>query len=440
LPFRWLLQSEGFPDEFPLDADSVLANLQKMCWADKKSSPRASSGSNAIGDYFINVGRRKSLSRFLEEPTAGACRKLLSAFIALLFSASALCAQPTKPAAPSSPALLLRVLVRNVEPFAVEKDGRRAGFAIDLWTEVARECGFQFEMQTTNSAQAMVDALAAKKADVGLGAFSVTSQREQIIDFSYPFYHSGLDIVTTAKQASIFKMIGTLFNLRLLKILGLLLALVLGVSHLLWWFERRFDNEDFPPSYKAGLGESLWWVVSVMITLGCENKSPKGLITRTVAAIWMAGGVLMVSLMTASFSSSLTVNTLSGAINGPADLAGHTVATVTNSTADIWLTRQGRIDVQRHHASAEEAIGAVSKGEADAAVYDEPILRYHLTKNPDKKLHLVGSLFEKQNYGIGLQLKSPHVKKINQALLKLSEDKALEKLNKKWFGQAFSQK
>jgi len=71
-----------------------------------------------------------------------------------------------------------------------------------------------------------------------------------------------------------------------------------------------------------------------------------------------------------------------------------------------------------------------------AAVYDEPILRFRLAKNPDKHLRLVGNMFEKQGYGIGLQLKSPYLKLINKALLKLNENKVLEELNKKWFGEA----
>jgi len=40
------------------------------------------------------------------------------------------------------------------------------------------------------------------------------------------------------------------------------------------------------------------------------------------------------SLVTASFSSSLTVRSLTGKINGPGDLAGHKIAPVEASTAE----------------------------------------------------------------------------------------------------------
>jgi ABC-type amino acid transport substrate-binding protein len=148
----------------------------------------------------------------------------------------------------------------------------------------------------------------------------------------------------------------------------------------------------------------------------------------------MASGVLMISLLTASFSSSLTVANLRGKINGPADLTGHEVATVHGSTAEAWLkARQIKV---RAYPSAREAIMAVESQEVDGAVYDEPILRYELAKYPDTKLHLAGQMFEEQAYGFGLQLKSPYQKQINQVLLELMENKTVEELKKKWFGEA----
>src|SRR5437867_9284271 len=230
---------------------------------------------------------------------------------------SGLLAQPSASQTPPTDAPVLRVLARNIEPFCFEKGGRRTGFAVDLWTEISKAAGFRYEVQEAESAQALVDALAAKKGDVGLGALSITAQREQVMDFSYPFYNSGLDIVTSTEGSSVLGMIRVLFNAQLLKTLGLLLALVICFSHVLWLVERRVNEEEFPGPYKAGFAESLWWTLTVLITLGCENKSPRGLPGRLMAIIWMASGVLMISLLTASFSSSLTVRSLAGKINGP---------------------------------------------------------------------------------------------------------------------------
>jgi len=359
--------------------------------------------------------------------------RTIVALLPFIFCEFELLAQSSAGDLSQSNAPVLRVLARNIEPFCFEKDGQRTGFAVDLWKEISRIAGFRYEMHDADSAQAVVEALAAKKGDVGLGALSITAQREQIIDFSYPFYNSGLDIVTSTESSSVFGMIRFLFNAQLLKTIGLLLALVICFSHILWLFERRVNADDFPEKYKSGLAESLWWTLTVLITLGCENKSPRGFPGRLMAIIWMASGVLMISLLTASFSSSLTVRTLEGNINGPSDLSGHEVATVSGSTAERWL--KGRQIKVKTFPTIAEALAAVAAEQAEAVVYDEPILRYHIANNPNKKLRLVGNIFEEQGYGFGLQLKSPYHKKINQVLLELVENKTVEILNKKWFDE-----
>jgi ABC-type amino acid transport substrate-binding protein len=352
-----------------------------------------------------------------------------------------LAAALSAPAAPASGQTnaSLRVLVREIEPFAFTKNGQRVGFAVELWAAISQQTNFQYELVTVPSAQAMVDSLAARKADVGLGALSIKAEREAIIDFSNPFYNSGFDIVTSTGGSSVFKMIKVLFNAQLLKTLGLLLALVLVFSHVLWLFERRVNDEEFPAGYKAGLFESIWWTLAVLITLGCENKSPRGVPGRLMAILWMASGVLMISLITASFSSSLTVSSLEGEIRGPADLAGRHVGTISGSTAEAWLKKDRGVTVQTYPSIAE-ALGAVSAGEVAAVVYDEPILRYQLNKYGGKNLRLVGVLFEKQGYGFGLQMHSPYRKAINEALLKLIEDNTLDELQKKWFGELTTEK
>jgi polar amino acid transport system substrate-binding protein len=360
-------------------------------------------------------------------------RTVVFTLLPLILCKVDLLAQSTSPDSSQSNAPVLRVLARNIEPFCFEKNGQRVGFAVDLWKEISRIAGFKYELHDADSAQALVEALAAKKGDVGLGALSITAEREQVIDFSYPFYNSGFDIVTSTESSSILGMIRVLFHARLLKTIGLLLALVIFFSHILWLFERRVNADEFPDNYKAGLFESLWWTLTVLITLGCENKSPRGVPGRLMAIVWMASGVLMISLLTASFSSSLTVRTLEGTINGPADLSGHEVATVSGSTAERWL--KGRQIKVKAFPTVAEAMAAVAAEQAAAVVYDEPILRYHIANNPNKKLRLVGNIFEEQGYGFGLQLKSPYHKKINQVLLELVENKTVEILNKKWFGE-----
>lgn len=340
-------------------------------------------------------------------------------------------------AAAQAPGTKLRVATRNLEPFSFEKDGRRVGYAAELWDQLARETGVEYEIQVVNTAAEIIDALKNKTADVGVGAISVTAKREEVIDFSQPFYESGLQILTSGGGGSfgdsMLSLIKNLFNLELIGMFLLLLFTMLIISHLVWRYEHKVNGDQWPEDYKAGLWESFWWTISTLLVGGADNKGPVGVGGRIIAIVWMLLSIVLVSLLTASFTTTLTVNTLKGDINGPGDLPGKKVATVTGSTTVDWLTRKGAKVEQL--ATVAECVMALKEGKVQAVVYDAPVVQYEAGKLNDDKLQMVGQMFERQNYAFALQQDSPLREKLNQALLKLSEQGVGNELRKKYFGE-----
>lgn len=327
----------------------------------------------------------------------------------------------------------IQVYVKPVEPFVFTQNGQSIGYSIDLWQRVAQEAGFQYELHTVKTVAEMLDALRAGKADVGVGALSITSEREAVIDFSHPFYESGLSILVGAQGArSPGSVISHFLTLDALRLVGILVLALLVAAHCLWFFEKRKNPQMFPPDYLHGIAESLWWTISIIITGGCENKAPIGLAGRLVAIVWMLMGIFTVSYLTASVTTTLTVNQLTADISGPGDLQGFLVATVQGSTAERYLLDR-KIDT-RALPTIEDAYGALARHEVKAVVYDAPVLLYHVSRGGASHMRVVGRIFEKQNYGLGLQADSKHRKQINEVLLRLKEGGYFEDLQKKWFG------
>ncbi|HSI61829.1 MAG TPA: transporter substrate-binding domain-containing protein, partial [Candidatus Saccharimonadia bacterium] len=128
----------------------------------------------------------------------------------------------------------IRVVTRDIEPFSFELEGRRVGYAMELWDQVAREAGLEYEVKTVATAQEMIDALQNKTADAGVGALSVTSKREEIIDFSQPFYESGLQVLVAGGGGSfgdtVWQLAGNLFNWKLIGMFALLILAMLIIS------------------------------------------------------------------------------------------------------------------------------------------------------------------------------------------------------------------
>lgn len=331
----------------------------------------------------------------------------------------------------------VRVVTRNLEPFSFEKDGRQTGFAMELWDELALATGLEFEIQTVGTAQEIIDAVQNKTADIGVGALSVTAQREEIIDFSQPFYESGLQVLIAGGAGNfadnVFAMIKNLFNLKVIGAFLLLLVTVLIISHLVWRYEHKVNGDQWPEDYKTGLWESFWWTISTLLVGGADNKGPVGVGGRIIAIVWMLLSIVLVSLLTASFTTTLTINTLQGDIKGPGDLPGRQVATVKGSTAETWLTGKGA--KVSPFATVADCIAALQNGDVKAVVFDAPILQYETAKLNDSKLQMIGSIFYRQNYAFALQQDSPLRERLNQALLQLGEQGVGNELRAKYFGE-----
>ena len=78
----------------------------------------------------------------------------------------------------------------------IGKNGRLAGYSIELWGRVVREARLPFDPDTgykvVENVTQMLDELRSGRANAGVAAVSITSEREKAIDFSYPFKESGL--------------------------------------------------------------------------------------------------------------------------------------------------------------------------------------------------------------------------------------------------------
>ena len=88
----------------------------------------------------------------------------------------------------------------------------------------------------------------------------------------------------------------------------------------------------------------------------------------------MFASILLISSFTAAITSGLTLRRLESAVRSPDDLYSLRVASVAPSVSADYLDRR-HIDYQ-NYPTAIAALRALAKGDADAVVYDSPILRY----------------------------------------------------------------
>ena len=333
-------------------------------------------------------------------------------------------------------AKVLRVVTKRFEPFVIYQDKEYIGFSIELWEKIAESLGLEYELYGVNTIAKLLDEVERGAADVAIAGISITSKREQVLDFSHAFFRTGLQIMVPEGSGSVLgevisKVFSVIFSRELFYGIALFFIILIIASHIIWALERR-HNPQFPKSYPQGVWQSIWWAVVTVTTVGYGDKTPTGTIGRLFGLVWILAGYFVFAYFTASVTTTATVQELHGRIDSPRDLFGKQVATVEKSTAADYLAGQGIAAIKVE--DVEQAYPLLESGKVDAIVYDAPVLQHHTSKIGKGKVKVVGLLFQEQNYGIALQIKSPYREKINIALLKLIESGAYQEIVDKWFG------
>ena len=339
-----------------------------------------------------------------------------------------------EPDAADAPREVLVIGTKVAPPFAIrQEDGSWRGIAIELWDEVADELGTEYRFREA-TLEELISGLEDGTFDASVAALTVTADRERRIDFSHGFHSSGLGIAVPAVGEGGSQWIRAVRNLvdpRFLGAVASLVVVLFAAGLLVWVFERRRNPEQFEPGAR-GLGSAFWWSAVTMTTVGYGDKAPVSAGGRMVALLWMFISVIVISSFTAAIASSLTVAQLDTGIQGPDDLARALTATVTGSTSSAYLADRHL----RHEevATAEEGLSAVASGDADAMVYDEPILRY-LVRSSGERLTVLPETFERQDYSIGFPEGSRLREPVNRVLLEVIDRPAWQETLERYLGE-----
>jgi ABC-type amino acid transport substrate-binding protein len=141
-------------------------------------------------------------------------------------------------------------------PFAIKaKDGTWHGISIDLWRRVANQMHLRYRFQET-TLSGLIDGVADHSLDAAVAAVTVSGPRQRVVDFTQPFYNTGLGIAV-ASDAGItwWPIIRNVFSVGFFRAAVVLFAAALSVGVVLWFIERR-HNEHFG-AHRHGFGASV---------------------------------------------------------------------------------------------------------------------------------------------------------------------------------------
>ena len=327
----------------------------------------------------------------------------------------------------------LRVGVAGEAPFVEWTGaGQPTGAAVELWEKIATANEWTFAYEKFASTDDGLAAVAKNNIDVLVGDTGITHARLASVDFSQPFFRSGLQImISEARKHSVKRLGSDLMELLMSHVVWYVGVAVLAFTAGVFVFERR-HNPDFPKTRREGLAEAFYYVVSLALTGKSVYKGFPGVLGRIVMVFWIILGLITVAYVTSSITSSMTVDKLTAGITGPQDLPGKTVAAIEGSAGADYLLQKGITTLTK--PDLKTAVASMLAHDAAAVIDDAPVLQLFDFQHPELPITEAGPIFAPQNYGFAFTIGSPLRMPVNASLLELVESKSLEALMRRYLG------
>jgi polar amino acid transport system substrate-binding protein len=367
--------------------------------------------------------------------------------LAVLFLAALLALAPVaysqKPAEVPTPGRVRLVVgLTQSPPFSMRaEDGSWTGISVELWQWIAADLGVDTEFRETTVTGLFDDLAPGRPLDVSIGALTITAEREDRLDFSQPFFLSGLCVAvkTAPGPGRLRSWLARVLVWDFWRIVAALFASLVLVAILIWVLEHKSNPKEFGGEGKAhrGIGSALWWSAVTMTTVGYGDLAPRSPAGRLVAIGWMFISLFLVSWFTASMASVLTAERLDAGlggfiVRGADDLRRLHVAVIGGTSSEDYLRRR-QIDYIR--VPLKDLLEVLLTGRAQAVLSDAPALRYIArSERYAGKITVLPQNFQTEPYGIALRDGSPWRKPVDRALLHRLADPAWRELIYRYLG------
>lgn len=300
-------------------------------------------------------------------------------------------------------------------PFAHKDElGRWEGIAVDLWLLISQKKDVRYRIIEINQ-DSMAAVLNSGKIDVVANSLILSADTYKDIDLTYPFYTSSLAYATRSslRKDPLVSVFDIIISWSFIKLALIFIACIVPVGILIWLFERKKDKSDY--GGKKGIGMGIFWAGTTFTTIAGE-KNPSTTGGRIITLTWMFISIIAVSFFTATVTNIINQDINEPMILNQKDFSGKPVGLLKDIDDYNFKNIGAKLKV---YDSSQDGFNALKKGQIDAFVSNEYMLRYDIkTMNYDDVI-LYPMRAEQVSFSFGMKHDSPIRDFVNNCILEM---------------------
>src|SRR5262245_22714459 len=134
----------------------------------------------------------------------------------------------------------LVIATKEAAPFVIKRaDGTLYGISIDLWRQIAGQLHLRYHFSEQATVEDLLNGVQDGSFDVGIAAVTATAARERVVDFTQPFYSTGLGVAVPVDENTWTSILRTIVSFGFFQAVLALLLLAVCVGTLIWLLEDR---------------------------------------------------------------------------------------------------------------------------------------------------------------------------------------------------------
>ncbi|CRK95065.1 CLUMA_CG008543, isoform A [Clunio marinus] len=288
----------------------------------------------------------------------------------------------------------------------------------------------------------IVGDLVVGSADMSFAPLSVSKSRAEVIDFSAPYFHSGVSLLAAPKVTTDIPLLAFLmpFSPELWIAIFIWLNLTaVAVAIYEWLSPFGLNPWGRQRSKNFSLSSALWVMWGLLCGHLVAFKAPKSWPNKFLINVWGGFSVIFIASYTANIAALIAGLFFHNAANTyDTSLMNQRVGIPRSSAAESYVQHNDKHLWEKMKkytfSSIEDGIIGLKNGSIDLLMADSPILDYYRGSDLGCNLRKIGENYVEDTYAIGMSKGFPLKESISALIAKYSSNGYLDILVEKWHG------